>query len=247
MTKKRFGTMAACLALVGAVAVGGTLALLSAQSNDVTNTFTVGKGYDQTDEDDLDFYLDEAVVEQAKATSDGVTIGDFTETENRTQDDQNYGEVGNLIADAKIAKDPQFHIAQKCEVDESWIVAVVSGVNADPMATTLTFTDVDDNTQGTGLWFKVTKNAEGGYEYNQVTTSNMGNGVYIYNEALAPNESTNDLFQQLQVGNFVEGKAPSAITIKGYAVEGIGAEYDDYKDTVVKTVEDTFSVDVPQE
>lgn len=49
MTKKRIATMATCIALVGAVAVGGTLALLTRESNTVTNTFTVGTGYKEGD------------------------------------------------------------------------------------------------------------------------------------------------------------------------------------------------------
>ena len=37
------------VALVAAVGIGGTLAYLSSTSNDVKNTFTVGKGFDDTD------------------------------------------------------------------------------------------------------------------------------------------------------------------------------------------------------
>lgn len=59
MKRKNMATMVTCIALVGAVAVGGTLALLSQGSNTVTNTFTVGKGYNQ---DTPDLSLDEAPV-----------------------------------------------------------------------------------------------------------------------------------------------------------------------------------------
>ena len=46
MKRKNIVAMVTSLALVGVVAVGGTLALLTAQTNNVVNTFAVGKGYD---------------------------------------------------------------------------------------------------------------------------------------------------------------------------------------------------------
>ena len=44
--KKKVVAAIMSVALVAAVGIGGTLAYLSSKSNDVTNTFTVGKGYD---------------------------------------------------------------------------------------------------------------------------------------------------------------------------------------------------------
>lgn len=235
MKRKNMISMVTSLALVGVVAVGGTLALLSSTTNNLTNTFTVGQGYDK---DGTDFWLDEAKVKQAAAESDlaeGVTIGDFIETSEArvsTKDGnvtQTY--VGNLIADAKIAKDPQFHIADDCDVETSWIVAVVSGFNTGD-GTTLKFIDVTDESKS-GKWLKVTKDAEG-YVYSDVTTENMDNGVYIYNTGLKKGEATADLFQQLQVKEFKEGKKPSDIVITGYAVEGVeGVAFADMCDDVM--------------
>ena len=230
MTKKRIATMATCIALVGAVAVGGTLALLSTMSNDVTNTFTVGSGY-HTDHQDLT--LDEAKV--AQVTS-GDNLGGYAETaESRVTTN----EYANIVENAYLAKDPQFHITDDCEVAESWIVAKVSGFNTTSGATTLKFTDVTDETSDgvAGTWYKVTK-SDDTYSYEAVTTENMGNGVYIFNASLSAGESTKDLFQQLQVDTFVAGQNPSTITVTGYAVEGVAnVGFDNMKDDVMKTVD----------
>ena len=222
--------MATCIALVGAVAVGGTLALLSTKSNDVTNTFTVGAGY-HTDHQDLT--LDEAKV--AQVTS-GDNIGGYAETDDARVESNTYA---NIVENAYLAKDPQFHISDDCEVAESWIVAKVSGFNAEEGKTTLKFTDVTDETSDgvVGTWYKVTK-SDDTYSYEAVTTENMGNGVYIFNASLSAGESTKDLFQQLQVDTFVAGQNPSTITVTGYAVEGVAnVGFDNMKDDVMKTVD----------
>ncbi len=235
MTKKRFATMATCIALVGAVAVGGTLALLSTPSNKVQNTFTVGAGY-HTDHEDLT--LDEAKV--AQVTS-GTNLGGYVETASPRVQGNAYN---NIVENALLAKDPQFHIAEDCEVAQSWIVAKVSGFNAEKGKTTLKFTDVTDETEVTeenklvaGTWYKVTKSGAS-YSYEAVTTENMGNGVYIYGASLAAGQSTKDLFQQLQVDTFVPGQNPSTITVTGYAVEGVaGVSFNNMRDDVMKTVD----------
>ena len=58
MKKTQLAKLGLTLGLVGAVGVGGTMALLSAQSETVTNTFTVGKGLH-----DSDITLNEAKVD----------------------------------------------------------------------------------------------------------------------------------------------------------------------------------------
>ena len=235
MTKKRIATMATCIALVGAVAVGGTLALLSTPSNNVQNTFTVGAGY-HTDHQDLT--LDEAKV--AQVTS-GTNLGGYAETDDARVKSNEYA---NIVENALLAKDPQFHISDDCEVAQSWIVAKISGFNTTPDATTLKFTDVTDETEVTeenklvaGTWYKVTK-SDDAYSYDAVTLDNIDNGVYIYSASLAAGKSTKDLFQQLQVDTFVAGQNPTTITVSGYAVEGVaGVSFDHMKNDVMKTVD----------
>ena len=46
MKKRQLAKLGLTLGLVGAVGVGGTMALLSAKSNTVTNTFAAGNGID---------------------------------------------------------------------------------------------------------------------------------------------------------------------------------------------------------
>lgn len=232
MKRKNMISMVTSLALVGVVAVGGTLALLSTPSNDVRNTFTVGSGY-HTNHQDLT--LDEAPVKQVTT---GTGIGNYVED---TGDRREENEYNNLVENAVLAKDPQFHIAADCEVATSWVVAKISGVNTNPTATTLKFTDVDDtdleNDAVAGTWYKVTKSGDT-YKYEAVSLTNIGNGVYIYDQGLAASESTEDLFQQLQVDTFVAGQSPSAITVTGYAVEGVvGVSFDNMKNDVMKTVD----------
>ena len=228
MKRKNMISMVTSLALVGVVAVGGTLALLSTQSNDVSNTFTVGSGY-HTDHQDLT--LDEAPVKQVTT---GTGIGNYVED---TGDRREKNEYNNLVENAFLAKDPQFHIADDCEVATSWVVAKVSGFNSEEGKTTLKFTDVTDETVADGAWFKVTKSGTT-YNYDPVSASNMGNGIYIYNKGLAAGQSTADLFQQLQVDTFVAGQNPTTITVSGYAVEGVvGVAFDNMKNDVMKAVD----------
>lgn len=245
MTKKRIATLATCIALVGAVAVGGTLALLSTQSNSVTNTFTVGSGYND-DKQDPDLKLDEAVV---VPVTKGDNIGDIVEnpdgSRTPTTGDQTQ-KYPQLIEGSMIAKDPRFHIDEDCKVAESWIVAKVSGFNSNADATTLKFTDVTDETVATpenklvdGNWYKVTK-VDGEYVFgdNPVALGEMGNGVYIYSASLSAGEYTKDLFQQLQVDEFVAGVAPSDIKIEGAAVEGVaGVDFINMRNDVMAEVD----------
>lgn len=228
MKRKNMISMVTSLALVGVVAVGGTLALLSTPSNNVSNTFTVGSGY-HTDHQDLT--LDEAKVQQVVS---GDNIGGYVETDAPRVKENAYS---NLVEKAYLAKDPQFHIADDCEVVTSWVVAKVSGFNSEVGKTTLKFTDVTDETVADGAWLKVTKSGTT-YNYEPVSVSNMGNGIYIYNKGLAAGQSTADLFQQLQVDTFVAGQNPTTITVSGYAVEGVaGVAFDNMKNDVMKAVD----------
>ncbi len=221
MTKKRFGTMAACLALVGAVAVGGTLALLSAPSNTVTNTFTVGSGYNQDKDPTPDFYLDEAPIVK---DVEGENLGGYNETTGTRVEANTYAD---LVEGTTLAKDPQFHIDDECDVKYSWIVAKITGFNStDGNETKLDFATVVDKTENSNAaWFHVTK-TDDGYNYEEVTEQNkttemVDNGVYIYSVPLQKGENTNDLFQSLTVTNVNEGETIPNIVISGWAVEGV--------------------------
>lgn len=214
MKRKNMISMVTSLALVGVVAVGGTLALLSTTSNNVTNTFTVGEGYN---DDRPDLKLDEAPV--IKDTTAG-NVGGYIETTGDRVQENTYAD---LVAGTTLDKDPQFTIDDECEVKFSWVVAKITGFNTNSDASQLAFSGIDSTDEYS--WWHVTKNGEE-YTFTEVTSANyteelVNNGVYIYEKALKPGEKTTDLFQELSVTSVVAGKEISKMVIQGWAVEGV--------------------------
>ena len=212
MKRKNMISMVTSLALVGVVAVGGTLALLSTTSNNVTNTFTVGTGYKNQD----------LVLNEAPVTKDTTTgnVGGYIETMGDRVMENTYAD---LVAGTTLAKDPQFTIADDCAVKFSWVVAKITGFNEKTDASQLAFSGIDSTEDYS--WWHVTKDGEE-YKFTEVTSENyttelVNNGVYIYEKALEPGEKTTDLFQQLSVTSVVAGKDISQMVINGWAVEGV--------------------------
>lgn len=202
MTKKRIGTMAACLALVGAVAVGGTLALLSTKSNDVTNTFTIGNGYGPNA-----LTLNEADVEQV--TSGTSNFGGYVAIEGDRVQKNDYVD---LVADTTLDKDPTFHLA--AESPDSWIIAKVTGVDA------LARKGITINGELSDYgWLKldtVTGKATAITSYTE-----LKDGYYVTNAAIVGGNDTDDLFEQLKVGANVTRGALDDIVVSGVAVEAV--------------------------
>ena len=112
MQKKNVLMMTMSLAMVGVVAVGGTLAYLTSNTKTLTNTFTVGEGYDSGD-----FKLDETDVIEELGVKTNPTAIDPNDRE----------ETANVYAPvapgSRIAKDPTFYL--KKDAPESWVVAEV--------------------------------------------------------------------------------------------------------------------------
>lgn len=226
MKRKNMAAMVTSIALVGAVAVGGTLALLSWESNPVTNTFTVGEGYKTYD----------VILNEAKITKDtsAANFGGYVETGD--EDDRvDANTYADLVQGTTLAKDPRFKIAGDCSVKYSWIVAKIDGFNENSNASQLSFNSIDPTT-GTenDVWYHVTRegSSETGYTYNytEVTADNFKNqllnhGIYLYGRPLQKGETTEDLFQSLKVETVVpvteETKKISNIVVSGYAVEGV--------------------------
>ena len=224
MTKKRIATMATCIALVGAVAVGGTLALLTQQSNDVTNIFTVGKGYDAGE-----IKLDEdTVTQEVSGANLGGYKGNKVEVENRVTGNR----YENLVADTTLDKDPTFRIVNDGDETvspKSWFVARVTGVTAN--ADKLSISAVEE---GNG-WFAVTFE-NGKYTYTPVTSGDQitDNGWYIFDTAISAGGETDPLFTQLHVDAVTAGVNPANIVISGTAVEAVGdATFKDSRDAVM--------------
>ena len=203
MTKKRIATMATCIALVGAVAVGGTLALLSQQSNTVTNTFTIGKGYP-----DSALTLDEAPVARVITGTDNfggynAIGGDRVET----------NAYDNLVADTTLDKDPTFHL--KAESPDSWVIAKATGVNA-LSAKGITINGELPSEYG---WLKL--NTEDGTATPITEYAELTDGYYVTKTIVTAGQDTDDLFEELKVGaNVTRGKL-DAIVVSGVAVESV--------------------------
>lgn len=222
MTKKRFATMATCIALVGAVAVGGTLALLTAPSNAVTNTFAVGEGYPDPGPDERVLTLDENIPTQNAA-------GNYVSGTSRTESGVDYAD---LVDGTTLAKDPTFHLLAGSP--KSWIVAEIGTV--DEAFTDSKFTAND--------WYKVTLGKNGKYTAAAVNEGDrITAGLYIYGKTINGSGNTSALFEALkydeQTTSTESGetvRTPEAMVIKGCAVQAVGDNQtvDAAVDTVVK-------------
>lgn len=239
MTKKRIATLATCLTLVGAVAVGGTLALISSQSKQLTNTFTVGDGYTEGDKDTADFLLQENGVTQQGN-------GNYTNNETVVYG-VNDGAVGvpyeNVVANSDLAKNPWFTLKDQTigEQDNgktppnSWIVAKVDNIAAFEAAG-LDITAVAQNTK----WKLVTatKDAEGTWSYKLDTDSLVDTDFksdgentkyyFVYTEQLVASDeekqNTQPLFTMLHAGEINEESLNTNIVVKGVAVQAATSE-----------------------
>lgn len=224
MKRKNMAAMVTSIALVGAVAVGGTLALLSQPSNNVTNIFTVGAGYD-ADEIKLD---EDTVSQEISGANLGGYKGNNVAVENRV-DGNTYS---NLVANTTLDKDPTFRIVD--DEDEkvspkSWFVAKVDGLTANAGKLSVSGVKADNG------WYEVSF-AEGEYTYTPVTAGNQikEGSWYIYDTAISAGEATDPLFTQLHVDAVTAGTNPANIVISGTAVEAVGAAtFEDSRDAVM--------------
>lgn len=131
MKKRQLATLGLTLGLVGAVGVGGTMALLSAQSNRVENTFKVGKGLH-----DSDITLDEAQVDEKGKEIVGaarVQKNDYKNLEQGAELDKDPTvSIKNTAADCYVfvtidGLDAQYY---DVTIDENWIETTREGVYA---------------------------------------------------------------------------------------------------------------------
>lgn len=123
MNKKRIVTAVTCCALVGAIAVGGTIALLTSNAHTLKNTFTIGNNY-PTNALTLKEHAVVRVTDANAETYKKYTFGDyaktssFIEAETGQEKGNNYTDV---IPGSKLDKDPQFTLAKGSP--NSWIIA----------------------------------------------------------------------------------------------------------------------------
>lgn len=109
MKKKQIAQLGITLGLVAAVGVGGTLALLQANTDPVTNTFTVGNGLK-----DKDLQLDETDVDNS--------------TPDAERDKANTYE--NIEPQSELTKDPQVRVSNAADVADCYVFIKVDGCDA---------------------------------------------------------------------------------------------------------------------
>lgn len=240
MKRKNIVAMVTSLALVGVVAVGGTLALLTEQSNIVTNTFTIGNGY----ADDA-LVLDEAYVERDTSSTN---YGGYTVDGDQAGRNVSGNNYTDLVAETTLAKDPTFHLAAGSP--DSWIIAKVSGVDEESAAGIKIVNSVTSGVADYTLpddygWAHF--NVETG-EVTPVTDyQNLTNGYYIaINSDGTPKvfvkdvdniQSTDDLFEMMYVTATVDRDAVGErIVVKGVAIETLADSWNNEEATAVKAL-----------
>ena len=234
MRRKNMISMITSLVLVGAVVVGGTLALLTSQTESLQNTFTVGDDYDQT-EGNPDFILQENVVVQdntgayIKMTSKDKPNGELTAV------GQGYDD---LVSDTTLFKNPFFTLRNANEDGKvpptSWVVAKIDANDVKALrSANISFNTVSDK------WYVVTATSTDAgkiwtYSMNPETDklnkdvlNNLGANTtetkkfyFIYKDALNVGQSTEPLFTELKVDTVV----PSTnidLDVTGVAVQAV--------------------------
>lgn len=225
MNMKKIATMATCMALVGAVAVGGTLALMT-KDDSITNTFVVGAGFPEPDPGDLPyFYVDEAAVQMNEKTGNWTAIDPV---QNRVTDDQTYGKTElhpnwKVIRDTELYKDPTFKLNTMLEgADQAPAVFVVAKLGAVPTGFTVKATEGNN-------WYKltVTEGEDGKVTAQKGAKVGVGeqldsNTYYIFESALKMGgeaTETDALFDCVEVGETAVAGEANQIEVKGVAVE----------------------------
>lgn len=162
MKNKKALKMGLSLLLVGVVGVGATLAYLSDKTDTMTNTFTVGKGYDNTDENSQALVLDETALNGAAINSN--FPADSGEA-GRTLDGVNY----TFTPGADYLKDPDVHL--RADSVASYVFVKIEGLDellaAKNSEDKAYFTNVNLNT---GNWKRVA----------DVVAGDVKDGYYVY-------------------------------------------------------------------
>lgn len=211
MKKKSLITMLLSLALVAIIGTGATLAYLSANSNKVINTFTVGSGYDE----DNSLYVDELDL----ATTD--INDDRTETGNAYTD---------ILPGDTVSKDPTVHFTQG---PDSYIFVKVTGMNSatinDSAENVFTYlNNMLGETATTGGWEKI-------------DGSTGLNGVYVYhvdnNYKVAAGTTLVPLFTGVTLNSDVDqtqfNKLKDNDTVKGISditIQAAAVQFDNVAD-----------------
>lgn len=156
MKKKQIAKLAVTLGLVGAVGVGGTLAILSQKTEAVVNTFAVGDGIKVTD-----ISIDETNVDKKEGEADRDMNNTYTITPGST-----------------LVKDPQVHVS--AEAADCYVFINVH--NADAFLAELgEDASVFQNFGADGEWVKVSEGEglDGVYYYTEIPNATSGTKVSV--------------------------------------------------------------------
>lgn len=236
MKRKNMATMATCIALVGAVAVGGTLALLSTGPKTLTNTFTAGANYE-----DGDFLLKEHGVDPVITETTGYPYGSYQKN-GTVIDGDSTGEKGNtygeIVPGTVLDKDPWFELAHGGKkTPDSWIVARLSKTELyDLQQKGITIEDVADADTSEAQWQIVTRDEDGDWtvgdggitkETFTVEEYERDYIYFIFDRKLVDNgegDKTTELFTKLAAGENAVEVNDLHLTVQGVAVQALSDE-----------------------
>lgn len=208
--------------LVAAVAVGGTLAYLSDTSNQVTNTFNVGTGYEEDEKGHVGLWLDET----AKVGNENPTQID---TQNRDEDGVEYTDLypGDIVA-----KDPTFHLTEG-SID-SYVFAEVTGldamIDADYVISYLgngAIPDVPEQSAINPVWKKVADyGEEGGLDGVYIYDTTVG-GLFEEYQPVKGGDNLMPLFQTVKLSSTVGNEAFENMqgTMENIVIRGVAVQY----------------------
>ena len=236
MKRKNMATMATCIALVGAVAVGGTLALLSTGPKTLTNTFTAGANYE-----DGDFLLKEHGVDPVITETTGYPYGSYQKN-GTVIDGDSTGEKGNtygeIVPGTVLDKDPWFELAHGGKkTPDSWIVARLSKTELyDLQQKGITIEDVAGADISEAQWQIVTRDEDGDWtvgdggitkETFTVEEYERDYIYFIFDRKLVDNgegDKTTELFTKLAAGENAVEVNDLHLTVQGVAVQALSDE-----------------------
>lgn len=236
MKKQKVATAVTCCALVGAIAIGGTLALLSTGPKTLTNTFTAGANYE-----DGDFLLKEHGVDPVITETTGYPYGSYQKN-GTVIDGDSTGEKGNtygeIVPGTVLDKDPWFELAHGGKkTPDSWIVARLSKTELyDLQQKGITIEDVADADTSEAQWQIVTRDEDGDWtvgdggitkETFTVEEYERDYIYFIFDRKLVDNgegDKTTELFTKLAAGENAVEVNDLHLTVQGVAVQALSDE-----------------------
>lgn len=205
MRKKRIMISIMSAALVAVVAIGGTLAYLSEKTDSVTNTFTVGVGYEEDAQGHKGLWLDE------------VDITDPT-GETRTESGNHYKD---LLPTMVMQKDPTFHLVEGST--ESYVFAEIQGLD-ELLEKGFIVSDTAFPEEG---YPEPASNLNGNWKKISEGIGQTYDGIYVYKTTVGGDKSTEmaPLFNYIKFSSKVTSPEFDAIdrledvVIRGVAVQ----------------------------